>query len=70
MSFIGINLLTHIDAILCQDFPESAYVPFGGRLIILVGYFGQIPTVMDKHVYAYEFHVKENMELILNYCNS
>ena len=24
MSFIGINLLTHIDAILCQDFPESA----------------------------------------------
>ena len=59
MRFIGRNLLTHIDARLRQAFPESAYVPFGGRSIILVGDLGQLPPVMDKPVYACEGHVKE-----------
>ena len=59
MSFIGKKLLTHINARLHQAFPESAYVPFGGRSIILVGDLGQLPPVMDKPVYACEGHVKE-----------
>ena len=65
MSFIGRNLLTHIDARLRQAFPENANVPFGGRSIILVGDLGQLPPVMDKPAYACEGHAKELWNLFI-----
>ena len=59
MSFIGRNLLIKIDSRLCQAFPESANIPFGGRSIILVGDLGQLPHAMDKPLYAYKGITKE-----------
>ena len=59
MSFIGRNLLTHIDSRLRQAFPHNKEVSFGGISIILVGDLGQLPPVMDRPAYACEGHAKE-----------
>ena len=56
MSFIGPNLLTCIDAHLCEVFPSQCTTPFGGCSIILLGDFGQLPPVKDIPMYAGSSH--------------
>lgn len=55
MSFLGPKLLLKIDSRLWQAFPHKQQEPFGGVSIILVGDLGQLPSVMDKPLYASHF---------------
>lgn len=41
-----------IDSRLRQAFPHKSAATFGGCSVILVGYFGQLPPVMDLPVYS------------------
>ncbi|CAG8641197.1 7999_t:CDS:2 [Cetraspora pellucida] len=51
-SMIGCCMLALIDMRLCQAFPEKQNQPFGGRSIILVSDFGQLPPVLDLPMYV------------------
>ena len=52
MSMIGCRMLGMIDARLRQAFPNAADQVFGGRSVILVGDFGQLPPVGDSPVWS------------------
>ncbi|CAG8690619.1 9574_t:CDS:2, partial [Scutellospora calospora] len=51
-SMIGRRMLALINLRLRQAFPEHNNTPFGGRSIILVGDFGQLPPVLDHPMYT------------------
>ena len=51
-SMVGRRMLALIDKRLRQAFPEHNNEPFGGRSIILVGDFGQLPPVLDLPMYS------------------
>lgn len=51
-SMVGRRMLSIIDMRLRQAFPENKNQPFGGRSIVLVGDFGQLPPVLDLPMYA------------------
>ena len=51
-SMVGCRMLTLIDARLRQAFPEHRNELFGGRSIIMVGDFGQLPPVLDLPMFA------------------
>ena len=52
MSMIGCRMLGMIDERLRQAFPNFADQAFGGRSIILVGDFGQLPPVGDSPLWS------------------
>jgi ATP-dependent exoDNAse (exonuclease V) alpha subunit len=51
-SMVGRRMLALIDKRLREAFPENKNEPFGGRFIILLGDFGQLPPVLDFPMYA------------------
>ena len=51
-SMVGHRMLGLIDMRLWQAFPKHSNEPFGGRSIILLGDFGQLPPVLDLPMYA------------------
>ena len=51
-SMVGRRILGLIDLRLRQAFPGQKDVPFGGRSVILVGDFGQLPPVCDIPMYV------------------
>ena len=50
-SMVGRRMLGIIDVRLRQAFPEENNRPFGGRSLILLGDFGQLPPVLDLPMY-------------------
>ncbi|CAG8731859.1 2835_t:CDS:2 [Cetraspora pellucida] len=48
---VGQKMLALIDMQLRQAFPEKKDQPFGGRSIILIGDFGQLPPVLDDPMF-------------------
>ena len=52
MSMIGCRTLGMIDERLRQAFPNAADQVFGGRSVILVGDFGQLPPVCDAPLWS------------------
>jgi len=66
MSFIGRNMLMHIDSRLRQAFPHNKEVPFGGISIIFVGDLGQLRPIIERPTYACEGHAKELWNLFTN----
>ena len=52
MSMIGCRTLGMIDERLRQAFPNAADQVFGGRSVILVGDFGQLPPVCDAALWS------------------
>ena len=52
MRFIGLEMLTQIDARLRQAFPLKSKGPFGGCSIIILGDFGQFPPIKGIPMYA------------------
>src|SRR5204862_79856 len=51
-SMVGRRMLAIIDIRLRQAFPEQRNQVFGGRSLILVGDFGQLPPVLDESMYS------------------
>ncbi|GBC15565.1 ATP-dependent DNA helicase PIF1 [Rhizophagus irregularis DAOM 181602=DAOM 197198] len=51
-SMVGRRMLALIDMRLRQAFPQKQNKVFGGRSIILVGDFGQLPPVRDEPMYS------------------
>ena len=51
-SMLDRRMLSVVDLRLRAAFPEYRNQPFGGRSVILVGDFGQLPPVIDEPVYA------------------
>jgi hypothetical protein len=51
-SMIGRRMLASIDVRLRQAFPEHNAEPFGGKSVILLGDFGQLPPVLDYPMYS------------------
>jgi len=51
-SMVGRRMLGLIDMRLRQAFPEHNNEPFGGRSVIMLGDFGQLPPVLDLPVYV------------------
>jgi len=51
-SMVGRRMLALIDLRLRQAFPEHQNHVFGGRSVILVGDFGQLPPVLDEPMYS------------------
>src|SRR5439155_1088008 len=51
-SMVGHRMLAIIDMRLRQAFPEQRNQVFGGRSLILVGDFGQLPPVLDESMYS------------------
>ena len=51
-SMVGRRMLAIIDIRLRQAFPEQRNQVFGGRSLILVGDFGQLPPVLDEPMYS------------------
>src|SRR5204862_123567 len=51
-SMVGRRMLALIDLRLRQAFPEQQNQVFGGRSVILVGDFGQLPPVLDEPMYS------------------
>ena len=49
---VGRRMLAIIDMRLRQAFPEQRNQVFGGRSLILVGDFGQLPPVLDEPMYS------------------
>jgi hypothetical protein len=49
---VGRRMLTLINMRLRQAFPEHRDQVFGGRSLILVGNFGQLPPVLDEPMYS------------------
>ena len=54
ISFIGPKLFMQIESHLRECFPKTNNHSFDNRSIILVGYLGQIPPLMDMPIYAGE----------------
>ena len=54
MSFIGPKLLMQIESRLHEAFPENNNFSFSHCSISLVGDLGQLPPIMDTHLYARE----------------
>jgi len=52
MSMLGRKLLGQVDQRLCQAFPHDDGEALGQRLCLLVGDFGQLPSVMDLPLYS------------------
>ncbi len=52
MSMVGRRFLAIIDLRLRQAFSDHSNIPFGGRFIILVRDFGQLPPVCDVLMYS------------------
>lgn len=52
MSMVGRRFLAIVDLRLRQTFSEYSNIPFGGRSIIIVGDFGQLPPVCDLPMYS------------------
>ena len=51
-SMIGQRMLSLVDMRLCQAYPEQQNKAFGDYSIILVGNFGQLPSVLDELMYS------------------
>ncbi|GET60560.1 ATP-dependent DNA helicase PIF1-like [Rhizophagus irregularis DAOM 181602=DAOM 197198] len=51
-SMVGRRMFALIDMRLRQAFPEHNNEPFGGRSVIMLGDFGQLPPVRDLPMYA------------------
>ena len=51
-SMVGRRMLGLIDMRLRKAFPEHNNEPFGGRSVIMLGDFGQLPPVLDLSIYA------------------
>src|ERR1051325_1907711 len=51
-SMVGRRMLALIDLRLRQAFPDHKDCVFGGRSVILVGDFGQLPPVLDEPMYS------------------
>jgi ATP-dependent DNA helicase PIF1 len=51
-SMVGRRMLALVDMRLRQAFPEHQNQVFGGRSVILVGDFGQLPPVLDEPMYS------------------
>ncbi|PKB92211.1 hypothetical protein RhiirA5_387844, partial [Rhizophagus irregularis] len=49
---VGRRMFALIDMRLRQAFPEYNNEPFGGRSVIMLGDFGQLPPVRDLPMYA------------------
>ncbi|CAB4422449.1 unnamed protein product [Rhizophagus irregularis] len=49
---LGRRMLSVVDLRLHAAFPEYRNQPFGGRSVILVGDFGQLPPVIDELMYS------------------
>jgi hypothetical protein len=49
---VGRRMLALIDMRLRQAFPEKQNQLFGGRSVILVGDFGQLPPMLDEPMYS------------------
>ncbi|CAG8709108.1 9860_t:CDS:2, partial [Racocetra fulgida] len=56
MSMVDHRMLAIIDVRLCQAFSEYKNIPFGSRLVILVGDFGQLLPVCDLPMYVKSLH--------------
>jgi len=51
-SMLGRRMLSIVDLRLRAAFPEHQNKPFGGRSVILVGDFGQLPPVINEPMYS------------------
>ncbi|KAI8648244.1 ATP-dependent DNA helicase [Fusarium keratoplasticum] len=52
MSIIGLCMMSYIDERLRQIFPHDQNKFFGGRSVLLIGDFHQLPPVMQKALYS------------------
>ncbi|CAB4412397.1 unnamed protein product [Rhizophagus irregularis] len=59
-SMVRHRILAVIDVRLRQAFPENSKEPFGGRSIILLGDFGQLPPVLDVPMFSKNTSVDGN----------
>ena len=66
-SMVGRRMLALVDLRLRQAFPNCKNQVFGGRSIILVGDFGQLPPVAELPMYS---RVSQQNSLSLQFINS
>ncbi|CAB4416222.1 unnamed protein product [Rhizophagus irregularis] len=59
-SMVRRRMLTVIDVKLRQAFPKNSKKPFGGKSIILLGDFGQLPPVLDVPMFSKNTSVDKN----------